>query len=229
MDNYILINNDCKISIHDIPDKSVDLIITDPPYEFEKKHHSRGCFGRNNRKYHEEIDDMRDGISEELLNEFLRICKKPNIYIFCSKNQLLMFLNFCEKNDLNFEILTWHKTNPIPTCNNKYLSDTEYIFFFRGKGVKIYGNYNTKKKYFLTNVNKKDKKRYCIPTCKPLEIINNLVENSSLEGDIIFDPFMGSGSVAVSAINNKRKFIGIELDRDIYNIAKNRIIEECNE
>ena len=84
--------------------------------------------------------------------------------------------------DYNLEILTWHKSNPVPACNNTYLSDTEYILFFREKSVPIYGNYETKRKFYISPINKEDKKLYSHPTIKPLNIIENLIINSSLQG-----------------------------------------------
>ena len=130
--------------------------------------------------------------------------------------------------DYNMELLTWHKTNPVPTCNNKYLSDTEYILFFRENGVKIYGTYETKRKYYITTTNKEDKKKYNHPTIKPLNIIENFIINSSQENDIVLDCFMGSGTTGVACKNLNRNFIGIEINEEYYNIAKDRI-EGINE
>ena len=103
------------------------------------------------------------------------------MYIFCSKDQLPQLLSFALDNKLNYDLLTWHKTNPVPTCNNKYLSDTEYIVFMR-RGAHIYGSYETKRKYFITQTNTADKKLYGHPTVKPLNIIRNFIVNSSQEG-----------------------------------------------
>lgn len=108
--------------------------------------------------------------------------KKINIYIWCNKEQLVQILNYFNDKGCFLDLLTWHKTNPIPTCNGTYLSDTEYCVFAREKGVKIYGSYQTKKKYYITPCNVEDKKLYGHPTIKPLNIIENLVINSSVEG-----------------------------------------------
>ena len=137
---------DCLELMKDIPDKSIDLVVIDPPYDFMSKHYSfgktyagAGAFGTLSRTYHKELDDSNiiTGINEDVLKELIRVQKKVNIYIWCSKEQILKYMNFF--NDYNMDVLTWHKTNPVPTCSNKYLSDTEYILFFREKGVKIYG------------------------------------------------------------------------------------------
>ena len=122
-------------------------------------------------------------------------------------------------------MLTWHKTNPVPTCNNKYLSDTEYILYFRNGGVPMYGNYETKKKYYVTPTNKEDKQKYKHPTIKPLHIIENLILNSSKENDIVLDCFMGSGTTPVACVNTHRHYIGYEIDENYFDIACQRLDE----
>lgn len=217
-------NQDCLVGMREIPDKSVDLIIADPPYELTQ-HSGSGAFGRNARAYHQAIDHLQSGISDAVLNEMLRICKKPNIYIFCSKDQLPQILNFAVTNKLSYDLLTWHKTNPVPTCNNKYLSDTEYIVFMR-RGAQLYGTLESKRKWFVTQTNTADKKLWGHPTPKPVPIIRTLVANSSLEGGAILDPFMGSGTTAVACIKEHRHYVGFELDKKYFDIALKRIEQE---
>lgn len=170
-----LICGDCLKEIKKIPDNSIDLIIIDPPYKKKGNGYycGGGVFGSTNRKYHNQLDDKKllNGIDNYILDELLRVMKKCNIYIWCNKTQLRQYINYFEDKGFNTDLLTWHKTNPVPTCNNKYLSDTEYILFFRENGVKIYGNYSTKKKYYITPTNKEDKRIYNHPTIKPLNII----------------------------------------------------------
>lgn len=183
-------------------------------------------FGNSNekrRKYQDEIESMMTGISEQLLDILCNKMKKVNMYIFCSRTQMLTLLNYANKNNFSWNLLTWHKTNPIPTCNNKYLNDTEYIVFMREKGVQVFGSYHTKKSYFITSVNKKEKQLYGHPTIKPLDIIENLIVNSSQENDTVLDCFMGSGTTGVACKKLNRNFIGIELDENYFNIAKERI------
>lgn len=222
-----LYNGDCLEVIKQVPDKSVDLVIIDPPYEIETSKVNpsakTGAFGATKRNYHGEILPLTEGIKNDILLELVRVMKKTNIYIWCNKTQLRQYIDFFEDRGCTTELLTWHKTNPVPTCNNKYLSDTEYLLFFREKGVKIYGSYATKKKYYVTSTNKADKDEYGHPTIKPLEIIQNLVINSSLEGDTVLDCFMGSGTTGVACVNTGRDFIGIELDGQYYEVATERI------
>jgi DNA modification methylase len=226
-----LYNDDCLKIIKGIPDKSIDLVVIDPPYDFMTKHKSSnytgaGAFGKLGRNYHGELekDNMIYGINEDVLKELIRVMKKINIYIWCSKEQLFKYMKFF--NNYNFDLLCWHKSNPVPTCNNKYLSDTEYLLFFRENGVKIFGSYATKKKYYVTPINKEDKNKYNHPTIKPLEIIKNLIINSSEENDTILDCFMGSGTTGVACKELNRNFIGIEIDEKYFNISKERIGEE---
>ena len=216
---------DCLEVMKDIPDKSIDLVVIDPPYELETQR-GGGFFRKSNekrRKYQDEIESMMNGISEQLLDILCNKMKKVNMYIFCSRTQMLTLLNYANKNNFSWNLLTWHKNNPIPTCNNKYLNDTEYIVFMREKGVQVFGSYHTKKSYFITSVNKKEKQLYGHPTIKPLDIIENLIINSSQENDTILDCFMGSGTTGVACKNLNRNFIGIELDEKYFNIAKERI------
>lgn len=224
---YKLYNKDCLEVMKDMEDNSVDLVITDPPYEISTS--GAGIYKQKDKKYVKELNEMKDGFSDEILNELCRVMKKINIYIFCSQKQIIHLLDyFVTKRGCNYNIISWHKTNPIPACGNKYLTDTEYVLFFRERGVKLYGSFETKRTWYSTPLNQADKKKYGHPTVKPQLILNNLVLNSSQENDIILDPFMGSGSTGEAAIENNRRFVGIEINDEYFNIAKNRI-EECNE
>lgn len=221
-------NENAYLSIKLIPDKSIDLIIIDPPY-LMSCHSTGGAFGRGRQKFHDELKNLNIGIDYSILNDIVRVMKKINIYIFCNKNQILGYLMFFAKQkNIYFDLLTWHKLNPIPTCNNKYLSDTEYILFFREKGVKVYGTYKTKSKYFITQKNLKDKRLYNHPTIKPLEIIKTLINNSSEEKNIVADFFIGSGTTAVASKILNRHFIGFEINKNYYETSKKRL-KEINE
>ena len=219
-----LYNADCYEKIKEIPDNSVDLVIIDPPYLINGGK-SGGCFGREKRAYHSSIYDtgLDVGLDMAILPELMRVMHKTNIYIWCNKNQLRQYINYFETNKCATELLTWHKTNPVPTCSNKYLSDTEYLLYFREHGVPIFGSYDTKRKWYVTPTNTADKKLYHHPTIKPLNIIKNLITNSSLQGGVVLDCFMGSGTTGVAAKQLNRSFIGIEIDKEYYEIAKKRI------
>ena len=149
--------------------------------------------------------------------------------MWCSQKQIIHLLEyFVCKRKCNWNILSWHKTNPIPACNNKYLTDTEFILYFREKGVPIFGSYETKKTWYASPINSKEKKIYNHPTVKPTSILRNLITNSSEENSIVFDPFMGSGSTGVACIEINRRFIGCEIDKSCFDIAKERICAESS-
>ena len=225
--NYKLYQGDCLEVMKNIEDGSVDLVVTDPPYEIATT--GAGMYKQADKQYVKELNGMKDGFSEEVLDELCRVMKKINIYFFCSQKQIIPLLDyFVNKKKCNWNILSWHKTNPIPACGNKYLTDTEFILFFREKGVKVYGSFDTKRTWYATPLNQSDKKKYGHPTVKPLSILENLVVNSSQEGEVVLDCFMGSGSTGVACLNTNRDFIGIELDEGYFNIAQNRIEEAAN-
>lgn len=227
MSNYKLYQGDCLEVMKNIEDGSVDLVVTDPPYEIATT--GAGMYKQADKQYVKELNGMKDGFSQEVLDELCRVMKKINIYFFCSQKQIIPLLDyFVKKKKCNWNILSWHKTNPIPACGNKYLTDTEFILFFREKGVKVYGSFDTKRTWYVTPLNQSDKKKYGHPTVKPLSILENLVVNSSQKGEVVLDCFMGSGSTGVACLNTNRNFIGIELDEGYFNIAQNRIEEAAN-
>lgn len=218
-------NEDCMKIMEHLPDNIFDLVVTDPPYEIATR--GAGIYKQDDKKYVQELDIMSNGFSEEVLDQLCRLMKKINIYIFCSQKQIIPLLTYFVVNrGCNYNIITWHKTNPIPACGNKYLTDTEYILFFREKGVRVYGTYETKKTWYATHLNQGDKKKYNHPTIKPVDILQNLIVNSSKEGEVVFDPFMGSGSTGVACKKTNRDFVGIEIDKNYYDIAVERIEAE---
>lgn len=215
-------NMDCMEGLKLLDDNSIDLVIIDPPYLLElKKVKNTNTWNR----YANDLINLKDGFDLKVLDLLIKKMKKINIYIYCSKRQVKEILNYFSDKNCNHEILTWHKMNPSPLINNNYLPDTEYILFFREKGVKLYGNYHTKRKYYISGINQIDKKKYKHPTIKPLPLIEYHIENSSKEGDIVLDCFCGSGTTLVGAINKNRKFIGFEIDKNYYEVSKKRVEE----
>ena len=226
-------NEDCYSAIHDIPDKSIDLIYTDIPYDLESNG-GGGCFGSKKRDYHSEYESVSQntenkiafGIDYAILDEMCRIMKRIYIYIYiwCSKKQIPHLLNYFLNKGCNYDLLTWHKTNPIPTCNNKYLSDTEYCLMFRENGTDVNnGTFDTKSKYYISPINKGDKDLYNHPTIKPLEFVKNHIINSTKENDIVLDLFAGSGTTLVAAKELNRHYLGFEINKEYYNIAVDRL------
>ncbi len=107
--------------------------------------------------------------------------------------------------------------------NNTYANDIEYCLMFREKGCRLYGDYNTKKHYYISNTNTKDKLDFEHPTIKPLDFVKNHIINSTKEGDIVLDCFMGSGTTAIACKELKRHYICFEIDQHYVDIANDRI------
>lgn len=228
-------NGDSNIMIKDIDDNSIDLIIIDPPYKIRKKTDEINGLAKAVKKYNLELqrDNLINEYDKSILNEFLRVMKKVNIYIWCNCEQIPSYIDFfVNKNKCKMDILVWNKTNAMPLFNNKYMTDKEYCLYFRKGGYCNPTCYEDAKTVFSLPINSKDKKKWLHPTIKPLSIIRTLIRNSSNPNDIVLDCFLGSGTTAVASILENRRYIGIELNEKYYEIAKKRIAkakEESND
>lgn len=232
--------------IKKLPDKSVDCVYTDIPYDFDGNVLGGGVFGTKERNYHKEYEDVSKrrgkglatckaknyyensdiafGIDYSILDEIVRVLKKINVYIWCSKKQILDIMNYFDKLGTFYEMLVWCKTNPIPTTNNVWLSDLEYCLYFREGGVKLNDGYEYKSKFFYSPINKGDKELYNHPTIKPLELVKRHLLHTTQPGDVVLDPFMGSGTTAAACKETERKYIGFEIDETYHKIATERLL-----
>ena len=171
--------------IKDIPDKSIDLIITDPPYEIEGISNNgklRGIFAKDGRSatYEKELYELSKGIDLSILDDYVRVMKKINIYVWCNKEQIYDYLTyFVKERKCNWEMLIWAKDNPPPFTCGHYLKDKEYCLYFWEKGVKVSPTWATGKTVYISKLNVNDKHQYKHPTIKPLDIIENLIKNST--------------------------------------------------
>lgn len=229
VEQYInkIVNADCLDILKQLPDKCIDLVLTDPPYLIKntraggKSEFAKSIQGMNN-----EIKKagIVDGVSLDFCKEILRVQEKINAYIWCNKEQILDYLNFfVTENKCSYDILCWQKENALPTYNNKYLTDKEYCLYFRKGGYCMPERYEDAKTIFVEPINIKDKKLFGHPTIKPLKIFETLIKNSSKEGDLVFDPFSGSGTTAVACYKQKRRFICIEKDFDYWKASCKRL------
>lgn len=221
--------------IKQVPDKSIDLIVTDPPYEIEgldaKAKHMTGMFKDRGKTHVHEMasTNLGDGINLKIFDEFVRVLKKINLYIWCNKEQIYDYMTyFVKERKCNFEIIIWAKPNPAPFINGHYLKDKEYCLFFWEKGVKVGGDYHSLKTYYIKNTNTEDKNNFLHPTIKPIDIIENLIRNSCgggliLEEIVVLDPFLGSGTTALAAKHLGMSYIGFEINETYYKIAKDRL------
>lgn len=220
--NKIVLGN-CDELIKEIPDKSVDLVLTDPPYRIHADsggglHRSRDWL---KKVHNNNLDNFEP---RNFLEEIRRVLKKFNTYIFCSKDLLLDYISFANENDYNWDLLIMGKNNPVPTKNNKYLSDIEYIIYIREKGAcfnNLIGqeHFHKYKKVKMINVKPST---YGHPTEKPLHIIKNFIEISSNKNDTVLDPFSGSGTTAIACRDLDRNFFAFEIDEKFHSDSVKR-------
>ena len=209
-----------------LPDNCTDLVVTDPPYQIDNtKAGGNSKLAKSFQKMNDEIEDLNivNGFNSEILDQLVRVSRKINMYFFCNKAQIPMYLDYFVR-DLNcsFDIIKWVKTNAVPTFNNKYLSDTEYCLYFRKGGYCNPENYKDASTLYVDSINVTDKKDYLHPTIKPLDLVKRIIRNSSKKNDVIIDPFMGSGTTANACIQLDRQFIGYEIDPKYHEIACER-------
>lgn len=232
MSKVKLLHGDCLNEIKKIPDNFVDLIITDPPYPTT----ARGSAGNSGGMLQKDINKKglvfthNDIDCEKYAPEFYRVLKDgSHCYVMTNHVNLIHMLNTFTTNDFHFiKSLIWNKGNKI--MGQYYMSQFEYILFFRkGRGVKI-NNCGTSDIISVPNKKQKGEDgKNLHDTEKPVELMKILVENSSKENGIVLDPFMGIGSTGVAALNTNRNFIGVELDENYFNIAKERINQATKE
>lgn len=229
--NHIYLS-DCMDGLKRLPDGCIDLIITDPPYLFSSTKaggHSNLAKSIQPTQTLIKENGLDIGIKSDILYEMVRVMKKINCYIWCNKAQIPDYLDFFVKNQgCSFDIIIWWKTNPPPTCHNKYLSDKEYCLYFRKGGYCQPTSYQTAGTIFHQPINTQDKRLYLHPTIKPLNIIKTLIENSTRPGEIVLDPFLGSGTSAVACLELGRKYIGYEINQEYFKTAQRRISDTIN-
>ena len=206
----------------DIPDKSIDLVVTDPPYKIVQG----GCTNKAVRLKGSNQEQLKKGTLfnnnsikfNEWIPEVYRVLKNnSHCYIMSNDRNINELLNVCEKVGFKLlNILVWGKSKHSP--NRYYLKNCEFIVFLRKGKAKNINNMGTKQLLLIDNVENKNH-----PSEKPIKLMEILIKNSSNEQDKVLDPFMGSGSTGVACINTNRNFIGIELDENYFNIAKERI------
>lgn len=236
-----LINNDCLNELSLIKSESVDLLVTDPPY----KTTARGNLGNSGGMLQKEINRKGKVFNYNNIDcvkyapEFYRILKDgSHCYVMTNHTNLIHMLNsFTDLRTIEererkvkpygfhfIKCLIWNKGNKI--MGQYYMSQFEYILFFRkGKGVKI-NNCGTSDILSIPNIKTKDNNnRNLHDTEKPVELMKILINNSSKENQTVIDPFMGIGSAGIASKELNRNFIGIEIDENYFNVAKERIGE----
>jgi len=206
----------------------VDLIVTDPPYRWNKTTGGRANNDIFASKWQGQISGknivkaslLHNNISfKEWVPKVFQSLKSPgHCYIFLNDKNIQEALNIATKNGFRLHnILVWHKNNCTP--NKWYMKNAEFILFlYKGKAFPI-NNLNTKQLMFHKNISGKKKLH---PTQKPISLLEALINNSSNPGEVVLDPFMGSGSTGVAACNTGRNFVGYEIDENYFKIAESR-------
>lgn len=218
-----LLHGDCMELLKNIPDKSIDLVVTDPPYNFGNK--GGGFYSKNNSTQRTYCDSlMKLNCCDFEPKPFLDFLKTKllhiYIYIYCNKTLVVDYIQWAKENKCSYDILVMCKSNPIPAYNNHYMSDLEYIIVIREPGTYFSKEKNIElyRKWYMTNC-----KKGIHPAEKPIELIKKFITVGSPEGATILDPFMGSGTTGVACKELNRNFIGIEMNDEYFEICKKRI------
>lgn len=222
-----LYNGDCLEVMKDIPDKSVDCVIADPPYNISRETNFHTLKG-GSRVGMDFGEWDKDFDLTEWISHIPRVLKdNSNVVIFSAWENLGDIKRACEQNNITIKrCLTLRKSNPAPFNRDRlFVNDTEFA---------VWGVYNSKNKPTKWTFNRQDSYERTIidvtvqrstyhPTMKDIRAMNYLVKVLSNENDIVLDPFMGSGQTGIACKNLGRNFIGIEIDKGYFDIAKERI------
>ena len=213
---------DCFDILKQLPDKCIDLVLTDPPYIIDNHGGTKSPLAKRCAKVRDEIDDLtKDFNFNQVADELLRVCRHVNIVMFCSKQQVSRTMMFFEQKNYAVNLCVWDKTNPAPLGNNKLVNNLEYIVIARETGA-YFNNQLPINKKRMSFVYPTGVKTFH-PCEKPVELISDLVSLFSDEGHLILDCFSGSGTTAIACHNLKRRFICIERDIDYYNASIERL------
>ena len=243
-----LFQGDCLEYMKNIPDESIDLVVTDCPYKLvaggvtieQRKDECSGIFRKrvisdgssiSNKWLKKNEDDVpsaartgkmfshNDITFSQWLPDVFRVLKDgSHCYIMINGRNLKKLQIDAEKVGFKFvNLLAWKKNNLTP--NRYYMQQMEFILLLRKGRARSINNMGTSNCLEIPNIIGKKKH----PTEKPTELMQIFIENSCDKYDTVLDPFMGSGSTGVACIQTNRNFIGIEIDEEYFNIAKNRI------
>ena len=223
---YNIINEDSKKYIQKLIKEKiiVNHIITDPPYNISKENNFYTLKNRQGVDFGEwdKGFDVCDWIKD-----YVKILDaNGSIIIFCSYLYLSFIVQELNQNGMVVkDIIHWQKTNPMPrNVDRRYVSDVEYAIWAVKKGAKWVfhkdGAYN--RSIIQCAITSKNQ-RYGHPTAKPVELLEKIILTHTNENDLILDPFMGVGSTGVAALKNNRKFLGIEINKEYFDIVEKRL------
>lgn len=224
-DKRSIINGDTTEILKHFPDESIDLILTDPPYNISKDNNftSMGRSGIDFGEWDKGFDQFG------WIKDAKRVLKKGgSIVQFNSWKNLGPISDYYDSiGGLTAkDIIRWIKNNPMPrNRDRRYISDYEFAIWCTKDGGKWVFNRqdeNYERPEFTYPVVNGGANRIH-PTQKPVELMEDLIKIHSNENDLILDPFMGSGSTGIACMNLNRRFIGIELDESYFSKSKDRL------
>ena len=205
----------------EILNNSIDLLITDPPYKFEWHWRWMAQHRDYLKVWMNKIwtNLNTDIYTDEFMDLIISKLKTINMVFFCNKAQIKEILDKAQKYKLNFDLLVLCKTAPTPLTNNQWLPDKEYAIHLH-KQTPVKWNYKTKRTFWVAP-NYKSKINH--PTVKPIDVIEQIIQNCSNEWDTVLDCYLWSGTTAVACKKLNRNFIGIEINPEYCEIANRRI------
>ena len=218
----VLVNANCLEYLPTLENKSVDFVCIDPPYELDN--HGGGQNKEMKRQLNDlHIDFISNGFDmEKVFTEIERVSKTMNMICFCSNKQVSKIMNYWEQKKYSVTLLVWQKSNPVPFGNGKYISDLEFMIYVRGKNA-IYNNTGYANQLKTFNYPSPSSKSRIHPTEKSIDLLKRLIEIHSNKGSVVLDCFGGSFSTGLACMELEREFIGIELDNNYFEIAKERL------
>jgi len=214
-ENIEILHGDCLEFIGKIEDQSINSVITDPPYFLGMTHNGqKGCF-----------NDLAicKPFYEKLFTEYRRILKPDGcVYFFCDWRSYAFYFPIMYGILGVKNMLVWDKKSG---PGNFYSYQHELVIFTtKRNGFNVKGTYSIISGIpSFSSGAKKTNGEKIHPTQKPIELIEKFILDSTNEGDVILDTFMGSCTTGVACINTDRRFIGMELDDNYFTIAKTRI------
>lgn len=214
-----VVSEDAVEWLKTLDDNSVDLVITDPPYESLEKHRSIGTTTRLKKSKSSSnnwFDIFPNTRFEELFIEIYRVMKKnTHFYLFCDQETMFVAKPIAEKVGFKFwKPIVWDKQ--AIGMGYHYRARYEFILFFE-KGKRKLNNLG------IPDVLECKRVWRGYPTEKPVNLIEILLEQSTKEEDLIIDPFFGSGSALIAAINTNRNYLGCDISKSAHEHFENRV------
>ena len=195
---------DALALMRSLPSECIDMVFTDPPYRVHTggTEHSkrRGQFKMHHDK--PQLFKHNDCAIADYMPELYRLLKPgSHCYVMTNNLNLRELLNVGVETGFHFHnLLRWEKGNV--TANRWYMKDCEHVVFFGKPPAKAINNCGSKQTFAVPNIPGRERSH---PTEKPVMLVKHYIENSSLPGEIVFDPFAGSGSTALAAIASGRR------------------------